>query len=55
MLNGQRGLGVIVLMCHEDREGVAELLRAAGGKAVEADEGLLDLVPRLQPRPYRRD
>ncbi|HET7676867.1 MAG TPA: Mur ligase family protein [Candidatus Limnocylindrales bacterium] len=39
---------VVVLMCHEDRDGVAALLREAGARPVDAADGLLDLVPRLQ-------
>ena len=44
---------VIVLMCHEDREGVFELLRSVGARPVDVASELTELVPRLQPRPRR--
>lgn len=44
---------VIVLMCHEDREGVYELLRSVGARPVDVASELTELVPRLQQRPRR--
>ena len=44
---------VIVLMCHEDREGVLRLLDDLGARPVDASEELTTLVPRLQERPRR--
>jgi cyanophycin synthetase len=62
-LNGAAGGGihgsrpdsarVIVLMCHEDREGVFELLDRMGGRPVDVATELAELVPRLQGRPRR--
>jgi cyanophycin synthetase len=44
---------VIVLMCHEEREGVFELLRELGARPVDVAAELTALVPRLQDRPPR--
>jgi cyanophycin synthetase len=44
---------VIVLMCHEDRDGVFELLRSVGARPVDVASELTELVPRLQQRPRR--
>ncbi len=44
---------VIVLMCHEDREGVFRLLDDLGGRPVDVTSELTKLVPRLQDRPRR--
>jgi cyanophycin synthetase len=62
-LNGAAGAGanggrpdaarVIVLMCHEDREGVFELLERLGARPVDVTSELTELVPRLQGRPRR--
>jgi cyanophycin synthetase len=54
-LNGQGpdAPRVIVLMCHEDREGVFELLTDLGARPVDAATELTKLVPRLQERPRR--
>ncbi len=60
-LNGAAGHGpngrradaprVIVLMCHEERDGVFELLAALGARPVDVASELTELVPRLQGRP----
>jgi cyanophycin synthetase len=60
-LNGAAGHGpdgrradaarVIVLMCHEDRDGVFELLATLGARPVDVASELTELVPRLQGRP----
>ena len=59
-LNGAAGHGptggrgdarVIVLMCHEEREAVFELLAALGARPVDIASELTTLVPRLQGRP----
>jgi cyanophycin synthetase len=42
---------VIVLMCHEDRDGVFELLARLGARPVDVASELTELVPRLQGRP----
>jgi cyanophycin synthetase len=47
------GPRVIVLMCHEDREGVFELLASMGARPVDVATELTELVPRLQARPHR--
>jgi len=47
------GPRVIVLMCHEDRDGVYELLRSMGARPVDVASELTELVPRLQQRPRR--
>ncbi len=62
-LNGSAGAGahggrpdaarVIVLMCHEDRDGVFELLERLGARPVDVASELTELVPRLQSRPRR--
>ena len=62
-LNGSAGAGahggnpdaarVIVLMCHEDRVGVFELLDRLGARPVDVSSELSELVPRLQGRPRR--
>jgi cyanophycin synthetase len=44
---------VIVLMCHEDREGVFRLLDDLGARPVDVTAELTTLVPRLQERPRR--
>ena len=41
---------VIVLMCHEDRDGVFELLESLGARPVDVAAELTELVPRLQSR-----
>jgi cyanophycin synthetase len=56
--NDGRGRGsdaprVIVLMCHEEREAVFELLDELGARPVDVTEELTTLVPRLQERPRR--
>jgi cyanophycin synthetase len=60
-LNGAAGAGahggrsdaarVVVLMCHEDRDGVFELLRRLGARPVDVATELTELVPRMQGRP----
>ncbi len=59
-LNGAAGHGptggrgdarVIVLMCHEEREAVFELLADLGARPVDIASELTTLVPRLQGRP----
>ena len=62
-LNGAAGMGanggrpdaarVIVLMCHEERDEVYELLARAGARPVDVASELTSLVPRLQSRPRR--
>jgi cyanophycin synthetase len=62
-LNGAAGAGahggrsdaprVIVLMCHEDRDGVFALLQRLGARPVDVATELTELVPRLQGRPRR--
>jgi cyanophycin synthetase len=62
-LNGAAGAGasggradaarVIVLMCHEERDEVFELLTRAGARPVDVASELGELVPRLQGRPRR--
>ena len=44
---------VIVLMCHEEREEVFELLAALGARPVDIASELTTIVPRLQERPRR--
>ncbi len=44
---------VIVLMCHEDRDGVFHLLADLGARPVDVATELTTLVPRLQERPRR--
>lgn len=45
------GARVIVLMCHEDRDGVFDLLARLGARPVDVATELTALVPRLQDRP----
>ena len=62
-LNGAAGAGahggrpdaprVIVLLCHEDRDGVFALLTQLGARPVDVATELTELVPRLQGRPRR--
>jgi len=44
---------VIVLMCHEERPEVFELLARLGGRPIDIASELTTLVPRLQSRPRR--
>ena len=44
---------VIVLMCHEEREEVFELLAKMGARPVDVASELTTIVPRLQERPRR--
>jgi cyanophycin synthetase len=44
---------VIVLMCHEERGAVFELLARLGARPVDVPSELTELVPRLQERPGR--
>jgi cyanophycin synthetase len=44
---------VIVLMCHEDRDGVFQLLEDLGARPVDVASELTSLVPRLQERSRR--
>jgi cyanophycin synthetase len=44
---------VIVLLCHEEREAVFELLAHLGARPVDVATELTELVPRLQARPRR--
>jgi cyanophycin synthetase len=44
---------VIVLMCHEERDGVFELLSELGARPVDVMTELTRVVPRLQERPRR--
>ena len=44
---------VIVLMCHEDRDGVFDLLKELGARPVDVMAELTKVVPRLQERPRR--
>jgi cyanophycin synthetase len=54
-LNGQGpdSPRVIVLMCHEDRDGVFQLLTDLGARPVDVATELITLIPRLQERPRR--
>ena len=62
-LNGAAGAGahggrpdaarVVVLLCHEDRDGVFDLLERLGARPVDVASELTELVPRLQGRPRR--
>jgi cyanophycin synthetase len=45
---------VIVLMCHEERQAVFDLLASLGARPVDVATELTTLVPRLQERPRRR-
>ena len=51
--DGRMRARVIVLMCHEDRDGVFELLERLGARPVDVASELTELVPRLQGRPRR--
>ena len=51
---GRMAPRVIVLMCHEEREAVFELLATLGARPVDVASELTELVPRLQGRPRRR-
>jgi cyanophycin synthetase len=44
---------VIVLMCHEEREAVFDLLASLGARPVDIASELTAIVPRLQERPRR--
>ncbi|MEA2609085.1 MAG: cyanophycin synthetase [Chloroflexota bacterium] len=44
---------VIVLMCHEERDAVYELLAGVGARPVDVASELGQLIPRLQERPRR--
>ena len=44
---------VIVLMCHEEREAVFDLLAKLGARPVDVATELTELIPRLQARPRR--
>jgi hypothetical protein len=44
---------VIVLMCHEEREEVFELLASMGARPLDVATELTTIVPRLQDRPRR--
>ena len=44
---------VIVLMCHEERAAVRDLITELGGRPVDVAAELTELVPRLQERPRR--
>ena len=50
---GPNAARVVVLMCHEDRDGVFGLLRTIGARPVDVGSELTELVPRLQARPRR--
>ena len=54
-LNGQGpdSPRVIVLMCHEDRDGVFQLLADLGARPIDVESELTRIVPRLQDRPRR--
>jgi cyanophycin synthetase len=44
---------VIVLMCHEERDAVYELLASLGARPVDVASELTSIIPRLQDRPRR--
>jgi cyanophycin synthetase len=44
---------VIVLLCHEERDAVFELLAELGARPVDVATELTELIPRLQARPRR--
>jgi cyanophycin synthetase len=46
--------GVAVLMCHEERDEVFDLLREAGARPIDSDDGLLELLPRVRDRGRNR-
>jgi cyanophycin synthetase len=45
---------VVVLLCHEEREGVFGLLESLGARPIDVATELMSLVPRLHERPRRR-
>ncbi|MFP5343477.1 MAG: Mur ligase family protein [Candidatus Limnocylindria bacterium] len=47
------GPRVVVLMCHEERDEVFDLLASLGARPVDVAAELTSLVPRLQERPRR--
>src|SRR6478672_985956 len=53
LANGDGRPRVIVLMCHEERDEVFELLGKLGAKPIDVATELTTLVPRLQERPRR--
>jgi cyanophycin synthetase len=53
LANGDGRPRVIVLMCHEERDEVFELLGKLGAKPIDVSSELTTLVPRLQERPRR--
>lgn len=44
---------VVVLLCHEEREEVLQLLESLGARPIDVATELTSLVPRLQERPRR--
>ncbi len=44
---------VVVLMCHEERQAVFDLLAELGARPVDLEADLTALIPRLQERPRR--
>lgn len=52
-LKAGNGPQVVVLLCHEQREEVLELLDRLGARPVDVASELASLVPRLQERPRR--
>ncbi len=52
-LSATNGARVIVLMCHEERTEVFDLLARLGARPVDVASELTTLVPRLQGRPRR--
>lgn len=44
---------IVVLLCHEDRQGVFDLLRDLNFRPVESAADLIRLAPRLEDRPRR--
>jgi cyanophycin synthetase len=44
---------VVVLMCHEERQAVFDLLAEMGARPVDLEADLTALIPRLQERPRR--
>ncbi|MFL5725321.1 MAG: Mur ligase family protein [Chloroflexota bacterium] len=53
LANGGGRPKVVVLLCHEEREGVFELLEKLGAAPIDVTSELTTLVPRLQERPRR--
>lgn len=43
---------IVVLLCHDEREEVFELLAGLGARPVDVATELTDLLPRLQDRPW---